>query len=117
VRSRHQKIAVAAVAVLIVIGASAVWAQSRLPKLPPAYAFAQTGDSPGVVTFNHESHVDEAAPSCTACHPKLFKILAPGGTLDGKPITHAAMEKGANCGACHDGTKAFGIDDCSLCHR
>ena len=92
-------------------------AQSKLPKLPAPYTFAQTGDSPGKVTFNHASHVDESAPSCTSCHPKAFSILKAGAAADGKPITHAAMDKGASCGACHNGKTSFGFDDCTLCHR
>lgn len=92
-------------------------AQNRMPNLPAAYVMPQTGDSPGKVTFNHESHVDPAAPNCTACHPKLFKILKPGAAADGKAITHAAMEKGQSCGACHNGQKSFAMDDCTLCHR
>jgi c(7)-type cytochrome triheme protein len=97
--------------------ATAPAAQSKMPKLPGPYTFAQTGDSPGKVTFNHASHVDEAAPSCTRCHPKSFSILKAGATADGKPITHAAMDKGASCGACHNGKTSFGFDDCTLCHR
>jgi c(7)-type cytochrome triheme protein len=27
------------------------------------------------------------------------------------------MDKGASCGACHNGKKSFGFDDCTLCHR
>lgn len=96
---------------------SAVAAQSKMPKLPAPYQFAQTGDSPGKVTFNHASHVDESAPSCTSCHPKAFSILKAGAAADGKPVTHAAMEKGQSCGACHNGKKSFGFDDCTLCHR
>jgi c(7)-type cytochrome triheme protein len=106
--------------VLVLVGAlaavSAV-AQSRLPRLPKAFAFAQTGDSPGVVGFNHASHVDEAQPACTACHPRLFRILKPGLAAEGGAITHDAMNKGRACGACHDGKKAFGTDDCTMCHR
>jgi len=94
-----------------------VAAQSKLPNLPGPYEFKQTGDSPGKVTFNHASHVDEAAPSCTSCHPKAFSILKAGTTVDGKPVTHAGMEKGQACGACHNGKKSFGFDDCTLCHR
>ena len=110
-----------AAAVLMTLAALAlvttVAAQSKLPKLPAPHEFKQTGDSPGKVTFNHASHVDEAAPSCTSCHPKAFSILKAGATADGKPITHAGMEKGQACGACHDGKKSFGFDDCTLCHR
>jgi c(7)-type cytochrome triheme protein len=108
----------AAVLIVAALGlAATAAAQSKMPKLPGPYTFAQTGDSPGTVTFNHASHVDEAAPSCTSCHPKAFSILRAGATADGKPITHAAMDKGASCGACHNGKKSFGFDDCTLCHR
>lgn len=97
--------------------ASVAAAQSTMPKLPGPYTFAQTGESPGKVTFNHASHVDESQPACTSCHPKSFSILKAGATADGKPITHAAMDKGQACGACHNGKKSFGFDDCTLCHR
>jgi c(7)-type cytochrome triheme protein len=107
--------AVVVSAALALVTAAA--AQSKMPKLPEPYVFAQTGDSPGKVTFNHASHVDESAPSCTSCHPKAFSILKAGTTADGAPITHAAMEKGQSCGACHNGKKSFGFDDCTLCHR
>ena len=110
--------AAAALAMLAALAlVTAVAAQSKLPNLPGPYEFKQTGDSPGKVTFNHASHVDEAAPSCTSCHPKAFSILKAGTTVDGKPVTHAGMEKGQACGACHNGKKSFGFDDCTLCHR
>ena len=112
--------ALAVVAVLAAAGlllAGVALAQDRMPKLPQAFTFAQTGDSPGKVTFNHASHVDDTAPSCTACHPMLFKILKAGATPDGRKITHDAMTKGQACGACHNGKKSFGFDDCTLCHR
>jgi len=115
-RSTLRCAAVALVVAALGLAATAA-AQSKMPKLPGPYTFAQTGDSPGKVTFTHASHVDEAAPSCTSCHPKSFSILKAGATADGKPITHAAMDKGASCGACHNGKKSFGFDDCTLCHR
>ena len=100
----------------LLAGGSA-FAQSKMPKLPPPFAFAQTGDSPGKVTFSHASHVDESAPACTACHPKMFRILKAGATVDGKAITHDSMTRGQACGSCHNGQKSFGFDDCTLCHR
>jgi c(7)-type cytochrome triheme protein len=116
--SSRTRLAAAAVAVLTAFAlGTAVAAQSKMPKLPEPYVFAQTGDSPGKVTFNHASHVDESAPSCTSCHPKVFSILKAGAPADGKAITHAAMDKGQSCGACHNGKKSFGFDDCTLCHR
>lgn len=106
---------IAGLACALVAGAAA--AQSRLPKLPAAYVLPQTGDSPGRVTFNHESHVDPDAPNCTTCHPKHFSILKPGAAAGGKAITHDGMNKGQACGACHNGRLAFAPDDCTMCHR
>ncbi len=106
--------------VLLLAGAlfaGTAFSQSRLPRLPKGFALPQTGDSPGKVTFNHESHVDEAKPSCTSCHPRLFKILEAGRPTEGGAITHDTMKAGRACGACHDGKKAFAADDCTMCHR
>jgi c(7)-type cytochrome triheme protein len=27
------------------------------------------------------------------------------------------MKKGELCGACHDGSKAFAVDECTSCHQ
>jgi c(7)-type cytochrome triheme protein len=116
-RSLTRCASLAAVMLTALALVTAAAAQSKMPKLPGPYEFKQTGDSPGKVTFNHASHVDESAPSCTSCHPKAFSILKAGATADGTPITHAAMEKGQACGACHNGKKSFGFDDCTTCHR
>jgi c(7)-type cytochrome triheme protein len=101
------------VAALLVGGAALA---DGLPSLPHPLALAQGGDSPGKVTFRHDSHVDAAKPGCVSCHPKRFGILG-RSMADPKraPITHAAMEKGEACGACH-GKQAFGFDDCTSCH-
>lgn len=116
-RSFRLAAALVAIAAISVIATAAALAQGRLPKLPPAFTMTQAADSPGKVTFNHTSHVDENAPGCTACHPRLFKILKAGAAADGKPITHDAMKQGRACGACHNGKKSFGFDDCTMCHR
>ena len=86
-----------------------------LPRLPGALKLPQSGESPGVVTFNHDMHVDTSAPGCVSCHPRLFSILGRSATKRAKVVTHAAMEKGESCGACH-GKKAFNFDDCTMCH-
>jgi c(7)-type cytochrome triheme protein len=90
-------------------------ALADVPKLPQALTFPQTGDSPGVVTFRHDSHVDAKQPGCLSCHPRRFSIL--GRSTDRKPVAikHATMEKGEACGACH-GKQAFGFEDCTACH-
>jgi c(7)-type cytochrome triheme protein len=65
----------------------------------------------GDVTFPHAAHVE--AFGCDECHPDLFK---PEKGAD--KMTMEAMEKGEYCGACHDGSSAFGVaDDCESCHN
>jgi c(7)-type cytochrome triheme protein len=87
-----------------------------LPRLPGALKLPQTGDSPGVVTFNHDMHVDSAKPGCVGCHPASFSILGRSSATRGPAVTHEAMEKkGAACGACH-GKGAFNFEDCTMCH-
>jgi c(7)-type cytochrome triheme protein len=86
-----------------------------LPRLPVALKLAQTGESPGVVTFNHDMHVDPSKPACLACHPTRFSILGRSAASGRPAVTHAAMEKGDSCGACH-GKEAFNFDDCTMCH-
>lgn len=115
--SRPPAAALAGLALITLVATGTALAQNRMPRLPDAFTFTQAGDSPGKVTFNHASHVAEDAPSCTACHPKLFRILKAGATADGKPITHDAMAKGQYCGTCHNGKKSFAFDDCTMCHR
>jgi c(7)-type cytochrome triheme protein len=101
---------------LLAAAAFATFAQAKdLPNLPHALKLAQTGDSPGVVTFNHDQHVDSAKPSCVGCHPARFSILGRSQAKKGTPITHAEMLKGASCGGCH-GKAAFNFDDCTMCH-
>jgi c(7)-type cytochrome triheme protein len=86
-----------------------------LPQLPGALKLPQGAESPGVVTFNHDMHVDTAKPACVSCHPRLFSILGRSATRRPVAITHAAMEKGESCGACH-GKAAFDFEDCTMCH-
>jgi c(7)-type cytochrome triheme protein len=96
--------------------ASALAAQT-MPKLPDGIALPMSEDSIGQVTFYHFTHVDESKPDCTTCHPKLFSIVKVEGKTRA-PITHEVMGRGESCGACHDGKKAFAIDDdCTMCHR
>jgi c(7)-type cytochrome triheme protein len=103
-----------AIAALLLAGAALA---DNMPKLPTALKLPQSGDSPGVVTFNHDMHVDtsKAAASCMACHPRLFSIMGRSATKRVKVVTHDAMKQGDSCGACH-GKQAFNFDDCTMCH-
>jgi c(7)-type cytochrome triheme protein len=103
-----------AMGVLTVLPALAAGADA--PRLPADRVIRGTGESPGTVTFSHESHVDLTKPACTSCHPSQFSILK----VSPRPraaITHAGMDAGRHCGACHDGKAAFALDQCDLCHR
>jgi len=89
-----------------------------LPRLPESHTFARAEGSPGKVTFNHTSHVIQARPDCTVCHPALFKILEKGSPTGGAAtIRHSEMQKGWQCGACHNDKAAFGLMNCPACHR
>ncbi len=113
-RLHRSRLAVAALFVLL--GAAAV-AAADLPRLPRPILVPRGEDSPGQVTFNHESHVDAAKPACLSCHPKLFPMLKESAPKKGA-MTHEKMDQGQYCGACHaKGKTAFAFDDgCENCH-
>jgi c(7)-type cytochrome triheme protein len=96
---------------------TATLAAQGLSKVPDDLQIPRSSDSPGQVVFNHTTHLDAANPDCTGCHPKVFKILK-SSRATRTPILHATMEKGQQCGMCHDGKKAFALDeDCTFCHK
>jgi c(7)-type cytochrome triheme protein len=97
-------------------------AEAKAQQKAPAPAQAGGGDitysgapgSPAGVTFSHARHLTRT-PNCADCHPKPFTM--PRGT---EKFTMASMAGGRNCGACHDGKKAFASMDaarCTTCHR
>jgi c(7)-type cytochrome triheme protein len=65
----------------------------------------------GDVTFPHTAHTGMFG--CEECHPDLFKAQR-----GANKATMEEMESGASCGACHDGSTAFGVaEDCESCHQ
>jgi c(7)-type cytochrome triheme protein len=70
-------------------------------------------EATGPVNFSHYNHLDALGKKCTLCHNKVYNIVRtknPAFSMD-------EMRKGKACGACHNGTKAFSVDDdCSSCH-
>jgi c(7)-type cytochrome triheme protein len=88
-----------------------------LSRLPKPILLPQGDDSPGQVTFQHESHVDAKKPTCLGCHPRRFPITR-AKALGKGAITHEKMLKGEACGACHGkGKAAFDFEDgCENCH-
>jgi c(7)-type cytochrome triheme protein len=79
-------------------------------KSSPVVPFRRGDASPGLVTFRHARH-EKAAPECATCHPKPFAMRATGGRPGG------AMHEGGACGGCHDGARAFGVEDAEACAR
>lgn len=63
--------------------------------------------------FSHEEHVSRAGLKCKDCHPAIFQMA------EGYRKTKMTdMEKGASCGACHNGKRAFGVKQgCTKCHQ
>jgi c(7)-type cytochrome triheme protein len=104
------------VVVGILLGGAALAAD--LPRLPGALQLPQGKESPGVVTFNHDMHVDTSKPagSCTACHAGTFRILERSAATPAPVVTHDGMKAGKSCGKCH-GRQAFNFDDCTMCHK
>jgi c(7)-type cytochrome triheme protein len=69
----------------------------------------------GKVIFSGAVH-DEAGYRCMDCHNKVFSIRS----SEKASITESSHVPGKLCGVCHDGNKAFGIQDksnCSKCHK
>lgn len=108
----HRTLRLASAVVLLGAGLALAY---ELPRLPGPIALKRGGDSPGQVTFRHDSHVDPAKPTCLACHPERFSLLGATSTERRPAITHERMTAGRDCGACH-GKEAFGLDDCNNCH-
>jgi len=67
----------------------------------------------GRVVFSHNSHIKskEADHDCKVCHDSIFSMKKKSH------YTMADMEKGKSCGACHEGSKAFALKECSRCHQ
>ncbi len=73
------------------------------------------GKGAGKVVFDGKKHADKGN-KCADCHQSgLFKMKKGADVF-----TMKDMEAGKNCGACHNGTKAFGVKDpasCAKCHK
>jgi c(7)-type cytochrome triheme protein len=83
-------------------------------KLPADIVYDRATGSDSAVVFSHQTHVAAAENRCTGCHPQPFRMLTRGPSP-----THAGMNAGRSCGACHDGKRAFGVRDasgCRTCH-
>lgn len=83
--------------------------------LPDDMALREQEDSPGLVIFSHDTHVDSNRPLCVDCHAGTHSIL--GGATIPADFTATDFHDKRHCGRCHDGIEAFDLeDDCESCH-
>jgi c(7)-type cytochrome triheme protein len=91
-----------------------------MKRLPADFLFPLGDGSPGQVTFSHASHVariDAETPACMLCHHQQGFVLRQAGKPRQGSLAMERMHQGQLCGQCHDGTKAVGLDDCTVCHQ
>lgn len=101
-------------ALLLVAATAAVALTGVTMATPPDKTVEFAGGPMGRVVFSGKAHADKGA-KCNDCHTKIFQMKN-GSTK----ITMAAMNKGENCGTCHNGNKAFASSDpkkCNSCHK
>ena len=106
--------------VLLLVGAPQALGQYfDLPPLPPPDAYGDVvidrpSSAKGVapVVFSHLVHRQKF--TCRVCHSELDFAT----TVNTTEITEKATQEGAYCGACHNGTVAFGHgqENCRKCH-
>lgn len=80
---------------------------SRTPQSAPAFR----------MSFSHAKHGPPQKLNCNDCHqvraglPQRQQVTAP------EPANHHASGRTQSCMTCHDGKRAFGGDDFSVCKR
>jgi c(7)-type cytochrome triheme protein len=68
--------------------------------------------------FSHKNHVSSAGLQCADCHTGIFQETAGAAKANGD-FNKITFGEGKYCGACHNGTAAFAIQDeanCQRCH-
>ncbi len=82
--------------------------------VPAGKTVEYVGGDAGKVVFDGKTHADKGM-KCNDCHTKIFKMKK-----GADKISMADMNAGKNCGACHNGEKAFKSSDaanCAKCHK
>jgi len=88
----------------------------KLPSLMDdgIFWFNDTGEEKPV-RFSHFDH-QRADPDCRTCHDLIF-LMERGSTDAEGALNKANMTVGLYCGRCHNGTKAFSVnEECERCH-
>ncbi len=86
------------------------WAGSVLA-VPAHRSLTWPDGQNGPVTFRGKTH----RQGCSECHQRgIFPVMRQGA----ETITMKKIDAGTQCGACHNGQKAFGsINNCARCHQ
>ncbi len=83
--------------------------------VPPGKTVVFEPKGAGKVVFDGKVHAEKGL-KCADCHQSgLFKMKKGADVM-----TMKEMQAGKFCGACHNGTKAFGMKetaDCAKCHK
>ena len=66
--------------------------------------------------FSHKVHVSGTGLQCTACHTEIFQMAA-GAAKAGGDFNKISFGEGKYCGACHNGSTAFTVQDEANCRR
>ncbi|MFC1837323.1 cytochrome c3 family protein [Thermodesulfobacteriota bacterium] len=74
-------------------------------------------DSGTTAVFSHKKHTDREHLKCIECHPKVFIMKVGKNVVKKGQLTMAEMKKGKYCGNCHNGHKAFSVNDIASCKR
>jgi c(7)-type cytochrome triheme protein len=69
------------------------------------------------VGFSHRNHGPSQILNCASCH-RLISSASPGGQITSPlALNHHAPARASSCMTCHNGKRAFGGDDFSVCTR
>jgi c(7)-type cytochrome triheme protein len=76
-------------------------------------SFVRTSDRAAAyrVGFSHLNHDASEKLACAACHSVRQRVSSP------LPLNHHAPARALSCATCHNGERAFGGDDFSVCKR
>jgi c(7)-type cytochrome triheme protein len=69
------------------------------------------------VSFSHAKHDASEKLSCAACHQVRVGLSRGRQVSTPLPLNHRAPGTASSCATCHNGQRAFGGDDFSVCKR
>jgi c(7)-type cytochrome triheme protein len=69
------------------------------------------------VSFSHAKHNKDEGLGCNDCHRVRAGATQPFQVTAPQPLNHHAPPGASSCMSCHNGRRAFGGDDFSVCTR